>query len=83
MSLFGGGVRRHHYPHHRRHPTYLHHRNYYYGHVNTIEIIVLIIFKNLNSVQNTLLSVAIITVKRKYFFAHTSSATLNNVLLYK
>ena len=29
-------------------------------------------------IQNTLLSVAIITVKRKKFFAHTSSATLNN-----
>ena len=27
-------------------------------------------------IQNTLLSVAIITIKRKFFFAHTSSATL-------
>ena len=30
-----------------------------------------------NSVQNTLLSVAIMTIKRKFFFAHTSSATLS------
>ena len=29
-----------------------------------------------SSVQNTLLSIAIITIKRKFFFAHTSSATL-------
>ena len=29
-----------------------------------------------NSIQNTLLSVAIITIKRKCFFAHTSSVTL-------
>ena len=29
-----------------------------------------------NSVQNTLLSIAIITIKRKCFFTHTSSATL-------
>ena len=28
------------------------------------------------SIQNTLLSVAIITIKRKFFFTHTSSATL-------
>ena len=27
-------------------------------------------------IQNTLLSVLIITIKRKFFFAHTSSATL-------
>ena len=31
-------------------------------------------------IQITLLSLAIITIKRKFFFAHTSSATLNNVL---
>ena len=34
-----------------------------------------------NSVQNTLLSVAVITIKRKYFFVHTSSATLNDNFL--
>ena len=31
---------------------------------------------SLNSVQNTLLSVAIITIKWTFFFTHTSSATL-------
>ena len=31
-------------------------------------------------IQNTLLSVAIITIKRKFFFTHTSSATSNNVV---
>ena len=30
-----------------------------------------------SSIQNTLLSVAIMTIKRKLFFAHTSSATLS------
>ena len=38
-------VCRHHYPHHSRHPTYLHHHNYYYGHLNTIEIIAITIQK--------------------------------------
>ena len=33
-----------------------------------------------NSAQNTLFSVAIITIKRKFFFAHTSSAPLSNVV---
>ena len=31
-------------------------------------------------IQITLLSVAVTTIKRKCFFAHTSSATLNNVV---
>ena len=31
-------------------------------------------------IQNTLLSVAIITIKRKKIFTHTTSATLNNVV---
>ena len=31
-------------------------------------------------IQNTLLSIAIITSKWKFFFVHTSSATLNNVV---
>jgi len=30
--------------------------------------------------NSKLLSVAIITIKRKFFFAHTSSATLNDVV---
>ena len=29
---------------------------------------------------NTLLSVAIITIKHNFVFAHTSSATLNNII---
>ena len=33
-----------------------------------------------NSIQKTLLSITIITIKQKFFFARTSSATLNNVV---
>ena len=33
-----------------------------------------------NSVQKTSLSIAIITIKQEFVFAHSSSATLNNVV---
>ena len=36
--------------------------------------------KKFNSIQNTLLSGANITIKRTFFFAHISSATQNNVV---
>ena len=35
-------------------------------------------FQGQIQIQNTSLSVAIVTVKQKIFFAHTSSARLNN-----
>ena len=35
---------------------------------------------NSNSIQKTLLSVAIVTIKRIFFFSHPSSATLNNAV---
>ena len=39
------------------------------------------IYSNKIQIQNTVLSVAIIAIKRKcFFFVHTSSATLNNVV---
>ena len=60
------------------------HKNCNYNEIQThktLERTLLFIITNSNSVQNTLLSVAIVTIKRKFFFTHTSSATLTISLI--